>query len=353
MSIPTEVKAWVLQNKPVNDIDFSDSPSSTFALKTLQIPSPIPEDSVLVKPIYLSNDPAQRGWIQKDQLAERLYVPPVNEGEVMRAGGVSRVIKVGGTSDILKEGDLVMTYPGWAEYAVVKKSMCQPIKLIAGVSPSVYVGMFGNPGLTAYWGLREVLKFQPGESIVVSGAAGAVGNVVVQLSKNVFGAKKVIAIVGTEEKAQYIKSLGADVAINYKSPNFKQELIDATDGFVETYFDNVGGEILDLMLTRMKRFGRIAACGAISTYNNPKSTKLENYFEIITNRLQILGFIVLDYLKRAPEAIAELQKAYQENKLVEAGRETVVKASSIEDLPKIWYRLFEGKNQGKLVTEMA
>ncbi|KIJ49097.1 hypothetical protein M422DRAFT_161700 [Sphaerobolus stellatus SS14] len=354
MSIPTETKAWVLQKEAVTEVDFSDSPNSTFTLKTLPIPSSIQDDSVLLKTIYLSNDPAQRGWIQENQEPQRLYLPPVKIGEVMRSAGVAKVIKVGGTSDDsdLKEGDLVRTLPGWAEYSVMQKSMCQRIDPLPGTSPSLYVGMFGTPGLTAYWGLTEVLRLQPGESIVVSGAAGAIGNVVVQLAKNVFAAKKVIAIVGSDEKAKYIKSVGADIAVNYKNPNFKQELIEATKGSVDTFYDNVGGEILDFMLTRMRRYGRVAACGAISTYNNPTCTKLENYLDVLCSRLQIQGFIVLDYFNRSQEGIKELQRAYEDKKLVAEGGETVIKASSIEDVPRIWHGLFEGKNQGKLVTEM-
>ncbi|KAF8584641.1 NAD(P)-binding protein [Ramaria rubella] len=356
MAVHTQTKAWILQNKPAAAVNFSSSADAMFALirktgkLTLDIPSPIPEDSLLLKPIWISNDPAQRGWIQKGIDPKRLYVPPVEVGEVMHARAVAKVIKVGGSVDMHKEGDLVLAATGWTEYAVLKKSDCRIFDSLPGYPPSIFLGVLGISGLTAYWGLREILKLQAGETIVISGAAGAVGNVAIQLAKHIFGAKKVIAIVGSEEKAQYVKSLGANVALNYKNPHFEKELIEATQDYAETYFDNVGGEILDLMFTRLKRHGRIAACGAISTYNDLTNLKLQHYFELITNRLELKGFVVTDYLTR-PEGSQALISALKEGKLV-IGGETIVEVSGIEEIPKVWYRLFEGRNQGKLLTKL-
>ncbi|KAF8590783.1 NAD(P)-binding protein [Ramaria rubella] len=351
MVIPTQTKAWILQNKPTAAVNFSSSADTTFALKTLDIPSPIPEDSLLLKPIWISNDPGVRVWIHKGIDPQQFYVPPVEVGDVMHALAVAEVIKVGSSVDTHKEGDLVLGATGWTEYAVLKKSDCQILDPLPGYPPSIFLGVLGLSGLTAYWGLCEVLKLQAGETIIISGAAGAIGNVTVQLAKNIFGAKKIIAIVGSEEKAQYVKSLGADVALNYKSSRFKQELIEATPDFAEAYFDTVGGEILDLMFTRLKRNGRIAACGATSTYNDLDNFKLKNYFLLITNRLELKGFIVLDYLAR-PEGIQALISALKEGKLIITGGETVVEVSGIEELPKVWYQLFEGQTQGKLLTKL-
>ncbi|KAF8532417.1 hypothetical protein JB92DRAFT_2842640 [Gautieria morchelliformis] len=322
MAIPTHTKAWILQNKPETAVNFSSTGDATFALKTLEIPPLVPEDSLLVKIIWISNDPAQRGWIQKGMDPKRSYSRPVEEGEIMPSRALAQVIVVGGLSDTHKEADIVLTSTGWAEYSVVKKAASQVINPIPGVPLSAFLGPLGHPGLTAYWGLVDVLKIQAGETIIVSGAAGAVGNVVVQLAKNVFGAKKVVAIVGSNDKAEYVRSLGADVALNYKSPQFEKELTEATPGYSEIFFDNVGGHILHLVLTRLKRHGRIAACGAISNY------------------------------KHRPEGLQALISALEENKLMVKGGETVVEVSGLEDIPKVWHRLFEGKNQGKLLTKL-
>jgi len=232
-----------------------------------------------------------------------------------------------------------------------KKTASKVISPLPGLSPSVFLGALGGSGLTAYWGIIDVLKLRAGETLIVSGAAGAVGNVVIQLAKNVIGASRVIAIVGSKEKADYVRGLGADVALDYKSPHFEQELIEATPDYADAFFDNVGGEILDLVLTRLKRHGRIAACGAISTYNDRSKGSLKNYGEIVSNRLKLTGFIILDYLNR-PEGIQALISAFKEKKLLVTGGETIVEVSGLEEIPEVWHRLFEGRNQGKLVTKL-
>jgi hypothetical protein len=213
----------------------------------------------------------------------------------------------------------------------------------------------GLPGLTAYYGLKTIVKAGPADTLVVSGAAGATGSMVVQIAKKLLGCKKVIGIAGTDEKCQWVKSLGADICLNYKGPDFKESLITATEGFVEVYFDNVGGEILDMMLTRVARHGRIAACGAISAYNDSRSVGLRNYAQVITMRLEIKGFIVLDFMKerdQAGAAVQELIQAMKEERIILGKENEMVISPGFEGIPETWMKLFEGGNKGKLITKL-
>lgn len=148
---------------------------------------------------------------------------------------------------------------------------------------------FYRPGLTAFWSLKDTLNLQEGETICVSGAAGATGSVVVQLAKHVFKAKKVVAIAGSKEKCDWLKTLGADEVVNYKLDSFSKDLAAATDGYVDTFWDGVGGSILNAMLPRIKRHGRVAAVGAISSYNDRSQSNYPNWFEVISNRITIKG----------------------------------------------------------------
>lgn len=152
-----------------------------------------------------------------------------------------------------------------------------------------------------------------------------------------------------------MEGLGADTCINYKKPGFKQDLIEATDGFVEVYFDNVGGDILDLMLTRMQKGGRIAACGAITDYNRSEKSGLKNWFEIISNRIQIKGFIIGDFIAegKAPDAVKELVTAAKEGKIMVGEENQTVVDTKFEDVPKTWMLLFDGANTGKLITKVV
>lgn len=150
-----------------------------------------------------------------------------------------------------------------------------------------------------------------------------------------------------------MESLGADICINYKKDSFTQDLIDATPDYASVYFDNVGGEILDLMLTRMARFGRVAACGAIAAYNDPNSPGLKNWYEVISMRIVIKGFIILDYLPRMGEGLKALLEAYEKGNLkIDEQNEHVVSAG-FEEIPNVWWKLFEGENKGKLLTKLV
>ena len=351
-SLPTTTKQWVLSNPPTTKV-ILDGSETTFKLETASIPA-LKDGQVLVKPHYFSNDPAQRGWIQKGVDAERLYIPPVAQGAVMRSFAICEVLQ--SKAENLKEGQMVSAAAGWTEYAVMEAKDCNPVQADeqAGIKLTHFIGSIGAPGITAYWGLVNVAGTTKDDTVVVSGAAGATGSMVMQIAKHVLGCKKVIGIAGGEKKCKWVESLGADVCVDYKATNFKEQLWKATEGFVEVYFDNVGGEILDTMLKRIKRYGRIAACGSVATYNDPESLRLKNWFEVIANRIEIKGFIVLDafFQGKGPAIIGALRNGVKDGKikLTEEG-ETIV-PTKFEDVPKTWTSLFEGGNQGKLVTEL-
>ena len=351
MSSITETRQWILTNKPTDLPEFS-GPNQTFTLKTVSLPS-LKDDQVLVKSLYLSNDPAQRGWITKDVDPERLYVPPVPQDGVMRATSVAEVVE--SKSSSYRKGDKVVAPTGWAEYAVLNAKDCQAAEDIPGLSATHYLGAFGLTGLTAYYGIKVIARAGKDDTVVVSGAAGATGSMVVQIAKKMLGCKKVIGIAGSADKCKWVESLGADVCLNYKESSFKQDLIKATDGFVEVYFDNVGGDILDLMFTRMKRHGRIAACGAIVDYNSNEKSGLKNWFEVISNRIEIKGFIILDFIAagKAPAAVKEIVTAVKEGKIKVGDENETVVDTKFEAIPKTWMLLFEGANTGKLVTKLV
>jgi NADPH-dependent curcumin reductase CurA len=193
---------------------------------------------------YMSNDPAQRAWIQGDLEEGRLYTEPVRKGDVMRAFGVCEVVE--SNADNLKTGQLVIATTGWSEYAVLDAKECRPIQPneSAGIRATHFIGALGGPGATAYYGLLDIVKTTADDTVVISGAAGATGSMAIQIAKHVIGCKKVIGIAGGEKKCKWVESLGADICIDYKSQDFENELRKATEGFVEVYFDNVGGPIL-------------------------------------------------------------------------------------------------------------
>lgn len=355
MAHPRETRQWILSNAPT-DLPSLSGPNQTFALITSPLPS-LKQDQILVKSLYISNDPVQRMWIAKDQDPKRLYTPPVLPGQVMRARSVAEVLE--STSSRFRKGQRCLVSMGWSEYSVenaTNNPRIQEIEEIEGLSTTHFLGALGLVGVTAYYGLTEIARAGPSDTVVVSGAAGATGSMVVQIAKKMLGCKKVIGMAGSAEKCSWVvESLGADVCLNYKAEDFQDKVRQVTDGFVEVYFDNVGGEILDVMLTRMKAGGRIAACGAISNYNRSDDKQgLKNWFEVISQRLEIKGFIVTDFYSSggAVRAWKELTQAYKEGKIrIGPENETVVD-TRFEDVPKTWMKLFEGANTGKLVTRL-
>ena len=346
MSAPEERQCYIVNKKPTAEIT-----DSTFKLVTKSIDKPNGAEA-LVKVLYLSNDPAQRTWIQEGMDPERAYMPLPDEGDIMPARGLCEVVEAGSSSKFQK-GDLVLGSVGWTQYATLKDEQLQKAIQIPNQSPTISLGALGSTGLTAYYGFLKVGKATSDDQcVVVSGAAGATGSMVVQIAKQVLGIKKVIGIASTQ-KCDFVKSLGADECIDYKSSSWKEDLKAATGSKADIYFDNVGGEMLDTMLPLVKRYGRVVACGSISGYNDMNSgTVLKNYFEVISNRLTISGFIVVDALPKAREYIGELAGWISEGKIKVAEGSETIKSTKFEGIPEVWQLLFSGGNSGKLVTKL-
>jgi NADPH-dependent curcumin reductase CurA len=297
---------------------------------------------VLVKVQYLSLDPAMRGWMNEG----KSYIPPVKLGEVMRAGAAGRVIA--SKNAAFAAGDCVTGWTGVQEYSLSDGTGL--VKVDPRVAPlPVYLGTLGMPGMTAYFGLLDIGKPQPGDTVVVSGAAGAVGSVVGQIAK--IKGCRAVGIAGGADKCRYLtEELGFDAAIDYKSGDIKEGLRQHCPKGVDVYFDNVGGDILDTVLTRISRGARIVICGAISQYNNTAPVKgPSNYLSLLVNRASMTGMVVFDYTGRYALAAREMAGWMAEGKL--KTREDIV--DGFEAFPETLLRLFKGENLGKLLIRVA
>ncbi|HZV92295.1 MAG TPA: NADP-dependent oxidoreductase [Caldimonas sp.] len=305
------------------------------------------EGGVLVKTLALSLDPAMRGWMNEG----KSYIAPVGIDEVMRAGGIGTIVS--SRSPKFAVGDRVSGPLGVQEFArfdaaQLARSALQRIDLSAG-SMTQWLNVLGMPGMTAYFGLLDVGQPKSGETVVVSGAAGAVGQTVGQLAK--IKGCRAVGIAGGPAKCKWVvETLGFDACIDYKAGAVKDGLKAHCPDGVDVYFDNVGGEILDTVLTRLARKARIVICGAISQYNNTDAVKgPANYLSLLVHRARMEGMVVFDYADRFPVAIAELAGYLRDGRL--KSREDVV--SGIEAFPEALLRLFRGENFGKLVLKVA
>lgn len=234
------------------------------------------------------------------------------------------------------------------------RAVCQPLApLPNGLPVTHYLGAFGASGIAAYGGLYFAGEAKQGHTVVISAAAGATGSMAVQIAVQLLKARRVVGIAGSDDKCAWVKSeLGAHECVNYNSPTFREDLKAATPDEVDVYFDNVGGFVLDAVLTRVKKFGTVAVCGAVASYNSQdKPMELRNWFEVISMRITIRGFIMLDYMDRVPQILEELIGAAVDGRIKLGQGETIVEAR-IEEQPEIWMRLFSGKNQGKLLTKL-
>jgi NADPH-dependent curcumin reductase CurA len=305
--------------------------------------SPVAEPGdgeVLVKILYISLDPAMRGWMNEG----RSYIPPVAIGEVMRAGAVGRVLA--SKDPKIAVGDHVVGTLGVQEYAVAKGK--QLTKVDPRLAPlPVYLGTLGMPGMTAYFGLLEVGKPKAGDTVVVSGAAGAVGQVVGQIAK--IKGCRVVGIAGGQDKCDYLRSIGFDAAIDYKHQDVQAALKEHCPQGVDVYFDNVGGEILEAVLTRLAMHARIVICGAISQYNEAKMRGPSNYMMLLVTRSSMTGMVVFDYAGRYAEAAREMAGWMASGQL--KTREDIV--AGLETFPDTLLKLFKGENTGKLVLKVA
>ncbi|KAF2831757.1 NAD(P)-binding protein [Ophiobolus disseminans] len=317
----------------------------TFSPKHHDIPtaSSLQDGEVLFQTLYLSLDPAMRGWLNPT----RSYIPPVAIGAVMRGSGIGLI--VASKSSKFPVGTYATGMCGWSEYAVLKEKNVEKLDLPEGAVPTDALGVLGMTGLTAYFGLLEIGQVKKGDFVVVSGAAGATGSVVGQIAK-IMGAT-VLGLAGEESKVRWLKEeLGFDEALNYKDPEFTKKFRDATKGLIDVYFDNVGGEILDLALSRAKPFARFVQCGAISEYNSKKPQGLKNYMMLISMRIRMQGFVVFDFEDKYAEARKQLAQWLSEGKLKR--KETIVKGG-IGKAEEALVGLFEGKNTGKTMVEVA
>ncbi|MGZ5032908.1 MAG: NADP-dependent oxidoreductase [Usitatibacter sp.] len=305
---------------------------------------PEPQDGQLVVKIrYISLDPAMRGWMNEG----KSYIRPVAIGEVMRAGAAGQV--VASRLPGFKEGDFVIGAFGVQEFAVSDGKGVQKVDTRFAALP-VYLGALGMPGMTAYFGLLDIGKPKPGETVVVSGAAGAVGSLVGQIAK--IKGCRVIGIAGGADKCRYLtEKLGFDASIDYKSEDVKAALKTHCPDGIHVYFDNVGGEILDAALGRLAMRARIVICGAISQYNATEAVKgPSNYLSLLVNRASMTGMVVFDYADRYAEGAREMAGWMKEGKLV--AREDIVKGG-IDAFPEALLKLFKGENFGKLVLECS
>jgi NADPH-dependent curcumin reductase CurA len=323
-----------LARRPVGMVQRSD-----FEFVAAPVAEPA-DGEVLVKILYISLDPAMRGWMNDG----KSYVPPVGIGEVMRAGAVGRVIA--SKDPGVAVGEHVVGVLGVQEYAIAKA------KGLTRVDPRlvplpVYLGTLGMPGMTAYFGLLEVGRAKTGDTVVVSGAAGAVGQVVGQIAK--IKGCRVVGLAGGPEKCDYLRSIGFDAAIDYKHEDVKAALRQHCPKGVDVYFDNVGGEILDIVLTQLAMHARIVICGAISQYNESSIKGPSNYLSLLVHRATMQGMVVFDYASRYAEAAREMAGWMAAGQL--KTREDIVEG--LETFPETLLKLFKGENTGKLVLKVA
>lgn len=314
--------------------------ADTWSHTTTDIPT-IKEGEFLTKIEYVSLDPAMRGWISD----AKSYLPPVGINEVMRAGSIGKVVE--SKHPDFAVGDIVTGWMGVQQYAVSDGGNGATKIDPHGLPLTKFLGVLGMPGMTAYFGLLEVAEPKEGETVVVSGAAGAVGSIVGQIAK--IKGCRVIGIAGGLDKCKYVvDELGFDGCIDYKSENMYSALKQHCPKGVDVYFDNVGGEILNATLAFLNFKARVSICGAISQYDSTKIVGPSNYLSILVNRAKMQGFIVLDYAKKYGMAIGEMATWMQEGKL--SSKEHV--EHGIENFLPTYQRLFNGDKKGKLVLKI-
>ncbi len=310
------------------------------------VESPVPEPGpgeALVRVLYLSLDPTNRIWMSDmDQ-----YMPPVAIGEVMRGGGIGVVVK--SNSPRYEPGAHVMGLTGWQDYCLADEGANAMSVLPADlpIPLSTMLGACGMTGVTAYFGLLELGRPQPGETVLVSAAAGAVGSVVGQIAR--IKGCRVVGIAGGAEKCRHIvEDLGFDAAVDYKASDWREQLAAATPDGIDVNFENVGGEIMEAVMARMNLFGRMPLCGMISGYNSGQPMRAD-FSPILMRRIEVRGFIVSDFMDRFPEATMALATWYLEGKLKH--EETLIEG--LESAPEAVNLLFDGGNVGKLVVKVS
>lgn len=334
----TTVNRQILLNAhPVGDLQHSD-----FKLVEAAVPE-VGADEVLLQTLYLALEPAMKGWMEN----RADYVAPLAIGDVMRGYGTARVVE--SNNEKYPVGSIVSGSLGWQEYLVTDgKSV--PLQLLPeGVDIPASMGVLGVTGLTAYFGMLDIGKPEQGDTVLVSGAAGATGSIAAQLAK--LAGCRVIGMAGSEEKCNWLTGeLGLDAAINYKVEDVKARVKETCPNGINVYYDNVGGEILDIALANIATNARVVICGGISRYNmtgdipGPK-----NYFNLVFRRSRMEGFIVTDYAPRFGEAAGVLLEHLQNGRLYH--RETITEG--FENMPDALMSLFTGDNIGKQLVRVA
>ncbi|NJK51844.1 MAG: NADP-dependent oxidoreductase [Acaryochloris sp. RU_4_1] len=330
-------RQWHLATRPVGAIAESDFEWTQEPVPTLG------EGQILIHNIYLSLDPTNRGWLTEGGN----YLPPVAIGEVMRGFGIG-VVEQSRNSDF-PEGTFVQGFLGWQDYAIADGTNLYELPKDPSIPLTAYLALFGFIGMTAYFGLLDIGKPKVGETLVVSGAAGAVGSLVGQIGK--IKGCRVVGIAGSEEKCRWLKDeLGFDAAINYKTESVVESLQQHCPDGIDVYFENVGGEILDLVLSLINLRARIVLCGLISQYNATEPVPGPyNLSNILNKRAKLEGFIVLDYFNRAQEALVDLSQWYAQGKI----QYRVDAIEGLENAPRMINKLFDGTNQGKLIIKVS
>jgi NADPH-dependent curcumin reductase CurA len=324
-------RQWLLARRPDGMVKESD-----FELREVPVPAPGPGD-VLVRNLYVSFDPAMRGWLDD----RPSYIPPVAIGAVMRASGVGQVVESHHRD--FRPGDLVQGLLGWQEYALVGGGALPVSKIPPDVPPTWPLGVLGLTGLTAYFGLLDVGKPKPGETVVVSGAAGATGSIAAQIAK--IKGCRVIGIAGGPAKCRWL-----DAAIDYKTEDVGARLSALCPKGIDVYFDNVGGAILDHCLARLARGARVVLCGGISIYNEKEPPPgPRNYMNLVIQRARMEGFIVIDYAPRFAGAVQELAGWVRGGRI----RHQEDVQVGLENAPRTFLRLFRGENVGKQLLKIA
>jgi NADPH-dependent curcumin reductase CurA len=334
-------RQWVLSKRPEGiigreDFDWTEAP----------VPS-IGDGEFLVRNLWLSCDPAQRAWMSMDT-----YIPILPLGEVMASGSAGEVVE--SNNPDFAPGDIVSGVFGWQDYCVADAKgfgggLFPPQKLPPGIDIPTALSLFGITGLTAYFGLLDVGEAKEGDTVLVSGAAGAVGSIVCQIGK-VKGCR-VVGIAGGARKCDWLRDeLGVDDAIDYKGEDVRARIRETCPKGIDVYFDNVGGEILDAALANIRRGARIPLCGAVSGYSDSDDRPgIRNYSTLITRTATMRGFLVFQFMDRAMEAIGELATWASEGKI----KNQVDIVEGLENAPDALRRLFTGENLGKQLVKIA
>ena len=313
---------------------------ANFALRQVLIPQP-KNDEVLIRSLYISVDPYMRGRMNDASS----YIEPFQLNEPLTGGVVGEVIESKNSS--FQPGDIVEGYLEWAEYSVADGANVR--KLDPNLAPiSTALGILGMPGMTAYFGLLDIGQPKPGETVVVSGAAGAVGIAAGQIAE--IKGCRVVGITGSDEKVKYLTcELGFDAAINYKNPEFAELLKKSCPNGVDIYFDNVGGDITDSVFMHLNKHARIVMCGQIAMYNRETpDIGPRHFWQLLIKSAQLTGYIITDYEARFPEGIAQMAEWIREKKIRYA--EHII--DGFENTPKAFIGLFKGENIGKMLVKV-